>query len=334
MILAEKITKLRKQQGWSQEELANQLNVTRQSVSKWESMASIPDLDKIIKMSRIFGVSTDYLLMDDAEESAEDTFSPDTITDPENQVRTVSLEEANDYLEQTARSSFKIALGVAVCITCPIPIILLAAASYQPGSMITEAMASGIGVSLLLLMVAAAVAVFITEGLRLHKYEYLEKSPIETEYGVAGVAELKRENYQPVWHRNIVAGVSCCILAVVPLIAASAFRNGNAFLMSGLVALMLAIIALGVFLIVHSSIIWNSFHILLEEGDYTRKNKKNERQNSPLCAIYWSIATAVYLGWSFITFDWERTWIMWPVAAVLYAAVEGIANVIRSRQTR
>ena len=68
MILAEKIMRLRKQKGWSQEELAVRLNVSRQSVSKWESMTSLPDLDKIIKMSELFGVSTDYLLKDEIEE--------------------------------------------------------------------------------------------------------------------------------------------------------------------------------------------------------------------------------------------------------------------------
>ena len=47
MILADKIAELRKKNGWSQEELAGQLGVSRQSVSKWESAASIPDLDKI-----------------------------------------------------------------------------------------------------------------------------------------------------------------------------------------------------------------------------------------------------------------------------------------------
>lgn len=68
MILAEKIMQLRKKNGWSQEELAEQLNVSRQSVSKWESAQSIPDLNKILAMSELFGVSTDYLLKDDAEE--------------------------------------------------------------------------------------------------------------------------------------------------------------------------------------------------------------------------------------------------------------------------
>lgn len=65
MILADKIMKLRKQNGWSQEELAMQLGVSRQSVSKWESGTSIPDLERIIKLSQIFGVSTDYLIKDE-----------------------------------------------------------------------------------------------------------------------------------------------------------------------------------------------------------------------------------------------------------------------------
>ena len=67
MKLAEKIMTLRKQRGWSQEELAQQLSVSRQSVSKWESGASVPDLDKILKMSEIFGVSTDTLLKEEME---------------------------------------------------------------------------------------------------------------------------------------------------------------------------------------------------------------------------------------------------------------------------
>ena len=61
MILADKIILLRKKMGWSQEQLAEQLDISRQSVSKWESGASNPDLDKIVKLSKLLGVSTDYL---------------------------------------------------------------------------------------------------------------------------------------------------------------------------------------------------------------------------------------------------------------------------------
>ena len=68
MIMAEKITMLRKRSGWSQEELAEKLGVSRQAVSKWESGASLPDLDRMVKMSQLFCVSTDDLLKEESEE--------------------------------------------------------------------------------------------------------------------------------------------------------------------------------------------------------------------------------------------------------------------------
>lgn len=67
MIFADKLIQLRKRSGWSQEELAEQLRVTRQSVSKWEGGQSIPDLDRLLALSQLFGVSTDYLLKDELE---------------------------------------------------------------------------------------------------------------------------------------------------------------------------------------------------------------------------------------------------------------------------
>ena len=57
MILADKIINERKKNGWSQEELASKLSVSRQSVSKWEGAQAVPDLQKIIAMAEIFGVS-------------------------------------------------------------------------------------------------------------------------------------------------------------------------------------------------------------------------------------------------------------------------------------
>ena len=68
MILADKIMELRKKAGWSQEELAAQLGVSRQSVSKWEGAQSVPDMEKIVQLSRLFDVTTDYLLKDEIEE--------------------------------------------------------------------------------------------------------------------------------------------------------------------------------------------------------------------------------------------------------------------------
>lgn len=66
MSLAKKITSLRKERGWSQEELAERLEVSRQAVSKWESGFSAPELEKVVQLSQLFGVTTDYLLKDDS----------------------------------------------------------------------------------------------------------------------------------------------------------------------------------------------------------------------------------------------------------------------------
>ncbi len=67
MILADNIILERKKNGWSQEELADKLNVTRQAVSKWEGAQTTPDLQRILEMSRLFGVTADYLIKDEID---------------------------------------------------------------------------------------------------------------------------------------------------------------------------------------------------------------------------------------------------------------------------
>ena len=66
MSIGEKITMQRKVRGMSQEALANEMDVTRQAVSRWETGDATPDVDKVIQLSKLFGVSTDYLLIDDS----------------------------------------------------------------------------------------------------------------------------------------------------------------------------------------------------------------------------------------------------------------------------
>lgn len=67
MKLSEKIVTLRKQKGWSQEELADKLNVSRQAVGKWETETALPEVDKILQLATLFGVSTDSLLKEDVQ---------------------------------------------------------------------------------------------------------------------------------------------------------------------------------------------------------------------------------------------------------------------------
>ena len=71
MTFGEKLQALRKARGWSQEELATKINVSRQALSKWESGASVPDTENVVALSRLFGVSTDYLLLENGETTAQ-----------------------------------------------------------------------------------------------------------------------------------------------------------------------------------------------------------------------------------------------------------------------
>lgn len=93
MILADKIIRLRKKNGWSQEELAEKVNVSRQAVSKWESAQTIPELEKILLLGELFGVTLDYLLKDEIEN---EEF---THNNAASGIKRVTMSEAADYIE-------------------------------------------------------------------------------------------------------------------------------------------------------------------------------------------------------------------------------------------
>ena len=119
MILADKIINLRKKNSWSQEGLAEKLGVSRQSISKYEGAQSIPDMDKILKLSKIFGVTTDYLIKDEIEDA--EFLGQDY---EETKTKKVSMEQASEYLSLREISSKNIALGVSLCIISPILLIV------------------------------------------------------------------------------------------------------------------------------------------------------------------------------------------------------------------
>lgn len=322
MILAEKITMLRKKNGWSQEELADKLQISRQSVSKWESGASIPDLDKIIKMSNLFGVSTDYLLKDELE-----TVSYSETDAPEEQGRSVSVEEANEYMKTVEGFAGKIALAVSLCILSPICLILLAGLAECGIAHISEGLAAGIGTAVLLILVAAAVGIMILSGLSMDRYEYLEKEDILLQYGVQGIVENKKNKFDRTFYPCIAIGVMCCILGVVPLLVVGAVSSDD-FAGVVCVAVLLALIAVGVFFFVWAGVIHGSFEKLLQQGDYTRENKDFERRLGFIPGIYWCVITAIYLGISFTRGNWGSSWVIWPVAGVLFGALMGIMKAV------
>ncbi len=330
MILADKIIELRKKNNWSQEDLAEMLDVSRQSISKWESAQSIPDMARIVKLSQIFGVSTDYLLKDELDLPQNPAAA--ALADPDAPSRTVTMEEANDFLYIKYLNSGRVALGVMLCILSPVLLIFLGGAQDLGAISLSEARATGIGLAVLIAMVGTAVALFITSGLRSGRFEYLEKETIETLYGVDGMVKERREAFRPVYARQLTLGIVLCVVAVLPVFLAMMLGEEETVYHVLSVCVLLMLVAAGVLLIVRSSIIWDGFKMLLQEGDYTPAEKADSRRFSPLSGVYWALVTAGYLGWSFISQAWDRTWIVWPIAGVSWAAVYAIAKALSRRQ--
>lgn len=325
MILADKIVTLRKRAGWSQEELAAQLGVSRQSVSKWEGAQSVPDMQKVVQMSRLFGVTTDYLLK---EELGEPEPAPAESDAP---LRCVTMEQAADYLAQRQAAAPKLALATLLCVLSPVALLLLAALSDRPGAALSENAAAGIGLCVLLVLVAAAVAVFITCAAQVKAYAFLETEPFETAYGVTGMVRGRRAAFAPRHTRGTVAGTVLCILSAVPLFIAVCL-DGSDLLYVGAVCLLLVLAGVGSAVFVYGSVYWAAMDRLLEEGDYVRPRKRQNGVVGAISSIYWLTVTAAYLLWTFGPW-WDAqpqdTWILWAVAGVLYGAVMALVRGIR-----
>ncbi len=327
MILADKIIELRKKSGWSQEELAEKMNVSRQSVSKWEGAQSVPDMERILRLSEIFGVSTDYLLKDDLE-SMDSAALPDTGT----AARTVSMEEASDFIQIKEKNAKNVAVGVLLCILSPVMLILLGGAQEYKMISLTENQAGGLGLIFLILMICGAVALFITSAMRINRYDFLERETIDTLYGVKGMVTERREQFRPVFTRQLTLGIVLCVLSVIPLGISLLFAGEKEFYHVAAVAGLLLLAAVGVMLIVRVAMIWGGFQQLLEEGDYSREAKEDQKLHNSFGRIYWLLVTAGFLAWSFLSNAWNRSWIIWPIAGVAYAACIAIVKALKKNR--
>lgn len=316
MILADKIIAERKKNGWSQEELAEKIGVTRQAVSKWEGAQTTPDLQKLLQMSNVFGVSADYLLKDELD-------APDYIEVPEEEtvaLRRVTLQEANHFLEVKKETAPKIAFATLLCILSPVCLILLGAASEFGVLSISEDMAGGMGMMILLVMIAIACAIFIACGAKTKAYEFLEKELIETEYGVTGMVRERKKEYESTYTRYNILGTVTCILGAIPLFSV-AMRDKEDFMAVVMFSFLFVLEAIGVRFFIVAGINQASFEKLLQEGDYSVAAKKKSPLASGISTIYWLVVTAVFLGTSFYTNQWQTTGLIWLIAGVLYPAV-------------
>ena len=322
MILADKIIKLRKQFGWSQEELAEKTGVSRQSVSKWEGAQSIPDLNKIIGLADLFGVTTDFLLKDDVETTEFIDGSP------ESSVKQISLEQGLDYIETKLEMAGLNVKGVALCVCSPSVLFFLLAMVSSGQFDLSSELAAAAGIITILILVSIAVSFFI----RSNQYESdiapIENEKFELAYGVHGVFTDKLRAFRSTYNRKLSMGVGMFILSAIPFLAVAILVHSEAMVLL-MLPVMLLIISAGLAIVIPVSAKSEAYKLLLSEGDREAGKTETEKDAEKLAAFYWPMLTAIYLGWSFWTMNWGITWIVWPVGAVAFGALVGLMGLIK-----
>ena len=328
MILADKIIRLRKKNGWSQEELADKMNVSRQAVSKWESAQTIPDLEKILQLSALLGVTTDYLLKDEIED---EELTNDTSSDTT--VKRISIEEANTYIEQRRKASWRLALATFLCILSPITIMVLSILAELPNPIVTETTAGAVGLTVLFGFIICTVPIYIYCGFKNQPYAFLDKNiPFELEYGVKGFVTEKKNAFRPTYIAYNIIATCLCIFSVVPLVILS--FTENKVLVAAALALLMVIVGIGVGMFIVVGTQNASMQKLLKEGEFTEEEKKRTGIKEVVGFCYWGVLTAIYLAWSFLTNHWHISWLVFAIGGVLFPIVMCICNLIADKQKK
>ena len=347
MNLAEKIFQERKKLGLSQEQFAEKMEISRQAVSKWESGQSMPDLDKVVMMSQIFGVSTDYLLKeeDDSQQETDTSYceQEQNVSDRKmqykeetsekvtgNPIRELSAEEIETYQKVSFAAAKKIAVGVFLCIFGVVATIgmdmLLAQTGYGKDTDFSAVA--------LLICVAVAVGLFVSCGMKLEKFVYFKKESFVLPESIEQQLKAEAESYYGRFSTAITSGVVLIIIGVIVCVVLDEIAGitKNEILgeyVSPMVLLFL--VAIAVYLFVSRGMKKEFYSVVLQENDFTAEKKDNHNKSEKLMGIvagvYWCVVTAGFLAYSFITNDWSKSWIVWPVAGCLFGAIAIIISI-------
>lgn len=267
MLLSEKILMLRKKQGWSQEELAEKLGVSRQSVSKWESASASPDISKLVEIADIFEVSTDYLL--------KDTDTPAPVSDS---TKTLSLKEVQGFVDDKSTAGNKTALGVLLCILAPV-LLIASSCSFIPKA------AMPVALIILFALACAAVIQFILTSQYLKKYKFLDEAGFTLEPASQKYIQSEKQSYEKTATGGLITGVLLCIISPVPLIISSFFdASDDVYIL--LTSLLLVIVAAGVYVLIRSGSKMSAFNQLLCEEDFSPKQAEENKKAGKITGIY------------------------------------------------
>jgi hypothetical protein len=252
-------------------------------------------------------------------------------TQPQSQpIKTHPLtrEEAFDFIEQFKKSALWIAVGVWLVLTGVAAMLLIAGTTeivigIGVGGDIHEV----VGLIVMLVFIAGAVPLFIIHGMALSRFEFLEFANIELDTSTRAELQQVRKAYVPKFAASMAIGVAIVLLGVGMFLLTTVALDAQA----GAVALLVFLIGFSTIFFIRGGMQFGAYEILLQEGEHSYRFKRaaqeNERLIGTVAAVFWPTVTAVYLLWSFISEAWDKTWLVWPIAGILFGAFAGGVSV-------
>lgn len=297
MKFGEKLQKLRKEKGMSQEELAARLHVSRQAVSKWENDQGYPETEKMLMIGNIFSVTMDYLLKDEGGEQ------------PQEQGFYASRECVQGYLQQEKRITLRIAVGTLLCILSGLPVLI-----YPQQEDVMSILS--------MILIALGIAVLVSLSFDKNEYKILKQEPLYFDHD--HLQELKEENdgLQKKFKRLIIAGLLLIFLScIIAIISEDVLHMEKAPMDAG----YLLLISIAVFLFIYAGCSMDTYELLVDNETY--RKKKHGNRYSWLYYVTLGCASILYvgLGMLFGKEAWRTGWILIAVTwLVTYGIVSGI----------
>lgn len=304
MSLGQNLQFLRKRDNITQEQLAESMEVSRQSVSKWESDTTYPEMDKLLLLSNLFHCTLDDLIQKD--------------------MSTQYIEDKCNYDQFMNQYGKRITLGVGL-ILCGLTLMLFLSAFAPLIQGLDMEELSGI---IFLFFVIAAVAIFIVSGLQKDYFE--KKNPyIENFY-----SETEKEEFHKKLIKFVTTGVVLIIFGMILAIALEtivsdthAIRNEIDFdILGG--ALFMFLVTIAVTLFVYSGTQDSKYNIdrynLMH--DHTSQTYKNDKKIGLICGCIMMIATMIFLSCGFIWNLWKTAWVVYPVFGIACGIAATVIN--------
>lgn len=257
-----------------------------------------------------------------AEELGLSQMMKDASEKPDKKV--LNTDTVRDFIENRNRASYKVAIGVLLAIWSPILLILLSSTD-NTRLMGIENGGLALGLIVLFIMAAMAVGLFIMSSVEFGRYDLDKNEDFMLDYQADSFLRTEEDRNRMSIATRITIGVVLCIVSVIPLIILGVLDVREDLLILS-VGLMILMVGAAVVLFVTAGMKKASIDILLKKGEYTLEARNRNRKSETIGNVYWPIIVIIYLYWSFTSGNWGFTWIIWPLAGLLFAAIVGIAG--------